>query len=169
MMALSQAAKASSTPYILAGDNPIQIEKGPLQEYPAAWELPEVPAFLEGRDSGIEDVTCQGKGVRLISSPDVTWPDYFSELLIQVPQWGLEECYHDIGCEFSAAISASTPIAAFDDDAPHAQFTAGRRPILFSQGLRGPAREDEKLSEEEAGVGGKRGGGSGGRRQRPGS
>ena len=92
ILSLIQAAESSATPYILVGDNPIQIEKGALQEYPAAWELLEVQAFLEGRDSEVQDVNCQGKGVRLISSPDVSWPDYFSELLIQVSQWGLEEC-----------------------------------------------------------------------------
>ena len=37
-LSLIQAAESSATPYILVGDNPIQIEKGTLQEYPAAWE-----------------------------------------------------------------------------------------------------------------------------------
>ena len=62
ILSLVEAAESSSTPYILVGGNPIQIEEGTLQEYPAAWELPEVQAFLGGRDSEIQDVSCQGKG-----------------------------------------------------------------------------------------------------------
>ena len=139
MLSLVQAARASSTPCILVGDGPIQIEKGALQEYPAAWEFPEVPTFLEGRDSEIQDVDCQGRGVRLISSPGIEWPDYFCHLSIQTPQWGLEKCYHDIGCELIEAISESSPSAASIDDAPHAQLTAGRPRVHFSKSSRGPA------------------------------
>ena len=101
ILSLIQAAESSSTPYILVGDNPIQIENGTLQEYPAAWEPPEAQAFLDGRDSEIQDVSCQGKGVRLVASSDI-WPPYFSERLLEAPRWGLEDCYFDIGCELSS-------------------------------------------------------------------
>ena len=91
MLSILQVAERAGIPWILVGDNPLQIQNRTLVEQPAAWELPEVQKFLEGRDSEIQDLKCLGKGVRLVSPSNMSRPDYSQDCFDDEVDWGLED------------------------------------------------------------------------------